>query len=381
MHNLISNPFELSDLKIIDKKALETFVQDINNDDSLEDLVIALGTGGTISMSKNAEGSRIPELTFEQVLQKSASNITDKFTVKGFNAFLIDSSQMTYEQVREIAISICYIYKNIKKDFMGFIISHGTDTMAYTGANLSLMTGKGLPFSIVLTGAQKPITETLSDAQQNIQMSLLTLEALHKQDMAEVVICMGNRAVLANGALKSDEEHINAFDTPLHEYVCRFDNLRYPLELAQFLKPRIKDTEFAPEIWQNTYSSTLIVHSVVGLNPELISEQIKSDKVKAVILYTYGASTADNKIIDAISIACQDKGILAFSVNPINGDIRKSLYPSAQYLVSKNILPIQMSLATTLAKLEIALCKYPYNSQDILTFMQKNYVGEMPENQ
>lgn len=379
MFSLIKTPFSLDHLKIINRDDVIQFVDNLKNSTTHKKRVIAINTGGTISMESSSEGTLTPSLNFSEMLAQIPTSISDKYQILGLNIFNIDSSQMNYQHSRELTICLNYIYKNLQDSFIGFIIIHGTDTMAYTGANISLMTGKGLPFNVVLTGAQKPLISTLSDAAHNLQMSILTLEALYIKNMAEIVICMGNRCVLANGAVKINEKHINAFDSPLHEYICRFDYLEYPIELASFLNPKNTKKAYTPEIWQNNYSSTLVIHSFVGLNPERIANYIADDSIKAVILYTYGASTADKHIITAISNQCNKKNIPAFSVNPLNGNIKESLYESSKFLLKNNIHPIKISLPTALAKLEIAFCKFDTNCDKIIEFMYLNYVGETPD--
>ena len=376
----LSNPADLSKLKKINHDSVRNLVKEINSltnaDIKKRKLVIAIGSGGTISM-KTENGIRIPDLNFENILKHSSRELKDKFLVKSFDAFCIDSSQMDYSHTRELAISMIYIYENIKVPFIGFLVVHGTDTMAYSGSAMSLMTGRGLPFSTVYTGSQKPIQDIMNDAETNLRNSLLTLEALHNNNMAEIVIVMGNKAVQANGAVKVDDENINAFNSPLHKYITKFDKLHYPIRLSKYLKEK-RNVKFEPEIWQGDFSHTLVVKSTLGLNPQMVARQIMDENVKAVILYSYGASTAYDDIINVVAEASAKKNIPAFVVNPVNGDAAKSFYPSGTKMQSKKIIPLFMTLPSALAKIEVALRKYNDDLDAVSEFMTTNYVGEVP---
>lgn len=371
---------DLTVLSHIKKEDVEAFAQRVNTLDSGilkgKSFVIALGTGGTISM-REVDGTRIPDLDLNAILYHADPKLKDFFQVEGFDAFCVDSSQMDYSHVQDLAIVMCYLHKHVTHSIAGFMVLHGTDTMAYSGAALSLMTGAGLPFSVVYTGAQKPIQEILSDAPVNLRNSLFVLEALYHHNMAEVVIVMGRKAVRANGAMKVDDEGMDAFDSPMHQYITRFDRLRYPMRLSSEIIER-RSVPFKPEIFRGKYSHTLTIHSALGLNPEMVRDQILSKEIHAVILYSYGASTCDEAVLEVVSKTCAEKNIPAFVVNPVNGDVNSALYPSAKKMLEQGVVPLLMSLPSALVKIEIALRKHTGDIGAIRQFMATNYVGEVP---
>lgn len=375
--NFIEKPDDLSHLTHIKADALKAFVEEIKNAECHPEkkLVVALGTGGTIAM-RIENGKWIPDLNFENILKYTSAHLRNKFEIKGFDLFNMDSSQMDYSHIRDLAIVITYIWNNLDIDFAGFLVLHGTDTMTYSAASLSLMMGQGMPFSIVYTGAQKPIQELINDAVANLYNSLFTLDSLHQKDMAEVVIVVGDRAVLGTSSEKVNESSVDAFDAPLHKYVADFNKPDYPVPLAKWLNKK-RDVKFEPRIWDGDFSHTLIVKSHLGLSPDMVKTQVQDPNIKAIILYTYGGNTVYEPIVDVVMAVAEQRNLAVFVVSPVNAE-PKATYMSGHYMFDKGAVPLFMTLSAALAKLEIALRLYPEQPRKIAEFMTVNYVGEIP---
>ncbi|NBX66232.1 MAG: hypothetical protein EBQ96_04475 [Proteobacteria bacterium] len=370
---------DLGLLTLIDAQAVRDLAAAINNLDSEalagRKLVIMLATGGTLAM-KTEGGIRVPHLDFQALLDASDPRLNSMFKVVGLQAFNVDSSQMDYRHVRDIAIALTWLWNNIKCPFTGFLVTHGTDTMTYSAATLSLMMGQGMPFSVVYTGSQRPIHEPMSDAPINIRNALHTLDSLHSRDMAEVVIVMGDRALLGTSAEKVDDMLANAFDAPRHRYVANFSRLEYPVHLAEWLNPR-RRIPFEPTIWRGDFSHTLVVKSTLGLNPAMVAQQVTMDEVRAVILYSYGAGTIYEDIINATIPPAHARNIPVFVVNPVHSDYRVE-YLSSFKAIQMGAVPLDMTLSAALAKIEIALRMHMGDLKAMSRFMTSNYVGEIP---
>ncbi len=379
MQNTFNPDHLLSHLTFIKKEKLTRFVDETNriSKKDIQDrkLVIALGTGGTISM-RIENGIGVPDLDFEGMFRFANPILKDHFVVKSLDLFQIDSSQMIYAHVRDMAIAMIYIWHRLTVPFIGFFVPHGTDTMSYSSAAISLMMGQGLPFSAVFTGAQKPIQEPMNDANSNIRNALYTLASLHDNAMAEIVVVMGNKAILATSSEKIDDIETEAFDAPLHKFVARFGRLDYPVRIASWLKPK-RDVPFEPVIIPDDYGHTLVVRSVLGLNPAIVKRQAMDPDIRAVILYSYGATTFENTIIDTLAEATQHRKIPLFYISPVNAEPRIG-YESGLRLKEKGAHPLYMTLSSALAKIEIAFHKHPGDLDTITDFVTTNYVGEIP---
>ncbi len=380
MSGFLDNPADLNHLQMVNPKDVIKLVKRLNTLTPKklkgQKLVVAIGTGGTIAMKIDESIAR-PDLNFQKLLHHTNSDLTKFFHIESLDAFSIDSSQMKYRHVQEMAVVMAYIYHTLKVPFIGFLVTHGTDTMAYTAAALSLMMGRGLPFSAVYTGAQKPIQEPMNDAGINIRNALFTLDSLSQKKMAEIVIVMAERAMIATSAVKVDDTSVHAFDSPLHKYISKFSALEYPIRLASWLNPR-RTEPFVPKIWTHDYSRTLIVHSRLGLNPSEIKHRLTDPNIKAILLFSYGTGSVHEEIANVIAQTSKDLTLPMFVVNPVDARYRVT-YQSSKDMIEKGVVSLYMTLPSALAKIEIALEEFPNDIIKIGQFMTENYVGEVPD--
>ncbi len=189
---------------------------------------------------------------------------------------------------------------------------------------------------------------------------------------------MGNRAMLATSAEKVSDTAANAFDAPRHLYVSTFSRLTYPVPLAAWLNPRRK-VPFAPTLWFGDYVHTLVIKSTMGLNPEMLKRQVEDADVHAVVLYSYGAGTVHETVLQTVLDTARKENIPVFIVNPVNADYRAE-YESAAHAIKWGAIPLNMTLSAALAKIEIALRLHLNNLPAVAHFMTENYVGEIPTN-
>ena len=128
--------------------------------------ILFIATGGTIA-SKKTENGLTPQITPEELLSY-IPEVEGLCEITAVNPFNLDSSNV----VPENWSTLVKVVKEHYEDYDGFVIAHGTDTMAYTAAALSyLIQNSRKP--IVLTGAQKPINEDITDAKSNVIQSIL----------------------------------------------------------------------------------------------------------------------------------------------------------------------------------------------------------------
>lgn len=376
----LSDPADLSKLSLINAEKVNALVAQLNaqtkQTQSGRKRIVVIGTGGTLSM-KEENGIRTPDLNFTEIFDLIDPSLQKRFAIYGLDAFKIDSAQMDYRHVQDLAITMYHIWTSAQVDIAGFLVLHGTDTLAYSGAAMSMIMGQGLPFSIAYTAAQQPIQAPINDARRNIRNAIYTLESLHDSDMAEVVSVMGSKAYLSSSAIKIHDLSSDALSAPLHPPITDFTMLDYPVKLAPFLNPRRRNVPFSPTIWQGAHGHTLIVRSRLGLPPAMIARQVEDPNIRAIILYSYGAGTVYNGIIDAVMDGAQSKGLPVFIVSPVNTHY-KVVYQSAKDLIARGATPLYMTLPAALAKMEIALRLHTDDCTAIARFMSTNYVGEVP---
>jgi L-asparaginase len=165
-------------------------------------------TGGTIGMTKTRDGyAPAPGYLERQIatMPELASDMMPDYTIHDYDP-LLDSSNMTPDDWLKIAEDIAAHYA----DYDGFIVLHGTDTMAYTASALSFML-EGLHKPVILTGSQIPLCEVRSDARENL-ITVMLLAAQYA--IPEVCLYFGHQLLRGCRSTKVNADGFDAFASP-----------------------------------------------------------------------------------------------------------------------------------------------------------------------
>jgi L-asparaginase len=171
--------------------------------------------GGTVGMRRTARGWA-PERGFLEPLLRALPEMAHESIPEiAFHEYdpLLDSSNMTPADWQSIGDDIARQYD----DFDGFVVLHGTDTMAYTSAALSFML-KHLGKPIVVTGSQIPLCEVRNDARRNLVDALFVA---CDDALPEVCLVFGGKILRGNRAVKVSAESLDAFDSPNYPLLGR----------------------------------------------------------------------------------------------------------------------------------------------------------------
>ena len=172
--------------------------------------ILIVYTGGTFGMAHDKDGVLIP-FDFASILEHlpTLRTMALELTVVSFDT-PIDSSNISPEHWQLLAQIIADHYKNHD----GFVILHGTDTMAYTASALSFML-EGLSKPVILTGAQLPISEPRSDARENLitALEIAAARANGKAVVPEVCIYFDYELLRGNRSKKVESMQFDAFDS------------------------------------------------------------------------------------------------------------------------------------------------------------------------
>lgn len=187
--------------------------------------ILLIGTGGTIA-SEMGENGLEPELTSRQLL-RYVPDISGICEVDCIQLFSLDSTNIRPEHWMRIAASIQRHYEQ----YDGFVVSHGTDTMAYTAAGLSYLIQNSMK-PIVLTGAQKPIGYETTDSKQNLR-DAFTVAA---SDMAGVMLVFNGKIIMGTRARKTHSKSFEAFSSINYPIVGVVQDGR----LIQYIRPESK---------------------------------------------------------------------------------------------------------------------------------------------
>ena len=164
--------------------------------------ILLIATGGTIASSESKDGLT-PSIDVKQLLSY-IPEIEAFCHLEGVSIMSVDSTNMNPSLMVKIAQAIYDHYE----DYDGFVVSHGTDTMAYTAAGLSYLI-QGSPKPIVLTGAQRPIGFETTDSKENLR-DAFTVAA---SDMAGVMLVFNGKIIMGTRARKTRSKSFEAFSS------------------------------------------------------------------------------------------------------------------------------------------------------------------------
>ncbi len=247
--------------------------------------ILMIYTGGTIGMHKDPETGTLVPFDFSKLMEQIPElKLIDKSIDTVSFEHPIDSSDINPQHWVNLATMIEEHYDN----YDGFVILHGSDTMAYTASALSFML-ENLSKPVVLTGSQLPIGDLRTDAKENIITSIEIAGSYEGNTpvIPEVCIYFEFKLLRGNRTVKSSAEHFNAFDSPNYSPLAQSGvNLK-------FFKHRILPV---PDGIFNVHKKLIDEIVVIKLHPALNEKQlsyiINIPGLKAIILETYGSGNA-----------------------------------------------------------------------------------------
>lgn len=324
-------------------------------------------TGGTIGMKASEQGY-IPvngHLTESIVAMPEfyRPEMPD-FTIHEYQP-LIDSSNMTPSDWQRIADDIYSHYD----DYDGFVVLHGTDTMAYTSSALSFML-ENLSKPVIVTGSQIPFSQLRSDGQVNLLNALFVAA---NYPINEVGLFFNNRLFRGNRAIKAIADGFNAFDSPNLPPLLEA-GINITLHEGELAKPSVKPLTLNAI----TPQPIGVVYLYPGISSELINNIIKQP-VKALILKSYGVGNApqDQALLTCLTKADQRGIIIVNCSQCTKGTVNMEGYATGTSLSKCGVISGKdMTLEATLTKLHFLLSKN-FDNSDIKRLISENLRGEL----
>ncbi len=335
--------------------------------------ILVIYTGGTIGMRKTPAGYR-PEPGSLQRLIAEIPRFSDpevpEFAIDEFDP-LLDSSDMNPGHWLRIARLVRQRYA----DYDGFLVVHGTDTMAFTASALSFML-EDLTKPVILTGSQIPLEETRNDAQHNLLTSLMILGRYHLR-LPEVMVYFADRLLRGNRCTKVSVSDFAAFDSPNCPPLGRV-GLDIHIDWGRVLPPRPSpdETVRVVEVGGATVAAFRIFP---GLKPELL-QAVLAPPVQGVVLECFGAGnapTADPAFMRVVSEATARGLVIVNVTQPLRGSADLRLYATGRALFDAGVVSgYDMTAEAALAKL-FYLFEKGHAPARVKELVQTPLVGEL----
>lgn len=244
--------------------------------------ILIINTGGTISSVKTDHGYEPAEGYVQHALEQiSALKHPDMpdYVIKEYRP-LLDSSNMSMSDWNQIGSDIASEYNH----FDGFIVFHGTDTMAYTASALSFML-ENLSKPVLVTGSQIPLSEVRNDAMDNVITSLWLCA---HQPINEVCIYFNQHLLRGNRAQKISAQRFNAFDSPNYPHLA---SIGINIDLHHDLLMPPPSNAFALQIIRPHFIANIRLFP--GFMTDVL-DYLLQQPLHGLVLETYGAGNGQN---------------------------------------------------------------------------------------
>jgi L-asparaginase len=338
-----------------------------------EPSILIIYTGGTIGMVNDpVSGSLIP-INFGDISDQVPELRKFGYRLRSISFDpVIDSSNIDPSVWVKIADAI---YENYN-DYDGFVILHGTDTMAYSASALSFIL-ENLEKPVIFTGSQLPIGVLRTDGKENLITSI-EIAAEKKNGLPvvpEVCIYFDNKLMRGNRTTKISAEHFDAFNSPNYPPLAEAglhikfntEHIRYPVIRQELVVHRKINTNVA------------VLKLFPGMNRDFVNALVNTKNLQAIIMETFGAGNAPTYkwFLEEISQFISKGGLILNVTQCHGGTVEMELYETGRELLKAGVISGRdLTSEASVTKMMHLLSRF--DSTDKVTYyLERSLVGEI----
>lgn len=340
------------------------------NDSQISLLIIY--TGGTIGMVKDPATGALKPFDIDNLYKHIPVLESYPFKIDSI-AFepLIDSSGINPDHI----IKLTKIIKDNYEDYDGFVVLHGSDTMAYTASFMSFML-ENLNKPVIFTGAQLPLGILRSDGRENL-INAIEIASANEDGtplVPEVAICFENELFRGNRTHKTNAEDFEAFRSGNYPTLASIGvHIKY--HHNSILKPRFKKLKAHLALDTNV----TVLKLFPGINKEVVHTLLTIPGLKGVVLETFGSGNAPDApwFLEEIGAAV-DRGLIIYNVTQCeSGSVEMGKYATSLALQKKGVVSgYDITTEAALAKLMYLLGRnLPTN--EVIQLLTTSLRGEL----
>lgn len=334
--------------------------------------ILVIYTGGTIGMVRDTESGSLKPLNFSELYQYIPILESFPFRIETISFDpIIDSSDMH----PDFWIRLAGIIEEQYERFDGFVILHGSDTMAYTASMLSFML-ENLNKAVVLTGSQLPLGMLRTDGRENF-ITAVEIAASMKDDISavpEVCIYFENKLYRGNRTTKLHAEDFEAF------YSGNFPVLAEAGVHLKFNEHLIRKPNFKKlKVYKELDGSLAILKLYPGITSGVVKALLEVEGLRAVILETFGTGNAPTEpwFLELLRAATH-RGIILYNVTQCKaGSVEAGRYHTSTALVKMGVISgYDITTESAIAKLMHLMGRYG-DQERVREWLPKPLRGEM----
>jgi L-asparaginase len=335
--------------------------------------ILIIYTGGTIGMVHDPESGSLVPIDFR--------HITDH--VPELRKFGYDLHSVSFNPVKdssnidpEVWIRMAEIIEDSYYDFDGFVVLHGTDTMAYTASALSFML-ENLGKPVILTGSQLPIGLLRTDGRENLITAIEIAAAKENNQPAvpEVCIYFDNKLTRGNRTTKMSAEHFDAFYSPNYSPLAEVGlHLRYFNHLINY-----PANERKLVVHKSFDNNVAILKLFPGINRKLVKAIINTEGLRGLIIETFGSGNAPTYqwFLDDLTQFIEGGGIILNVTQCHGGSVEMGLYETSRQMLAAGVISGKdITSEASVTKLMFLLGRYASNEK-ITESLNKSLAGEI----